>query len=178
MDYAKAGRADALAAQYVAGTLRGPARSRFEALLPGHPALQRAVNEWQDRLMPLTTALPETPPPARVWRDIEARLFAGPNPLPSPQPWWQRVAAWRVFSGLALAAVVGLLVSAGRPTPAPVLVVLQSTGAAANASGVILASLSGDGGALVTRPLTKVGLTTACSSSGRCHRKGRPGRWA
>ena len=39
MDYAHKPLADALAAQYVAGTLRGPARRRFETLLPGHPAL-------------------------------------------------------------------------------------------------------------------------------------------
>ena len=38
MDHARPGLADALASQYVAGTLRGGARRRFEALLPGHPA--------------------------------------------------------------------------------------------------------------------------------------------
>ena len=42
MDYGKPDRADALGAQYVAGTLRGAARRRFEALLPGHPALRAA----------------------------------------------------------------------------------------------------------------------------------------
>ena len=36
MDYARPALADALAAQYVAGTLRGRARTRFEALLPSH----------------------------------------------------------------------------------------------------------------------------------------------
>ena len=45
MDYANKTLADALAAQYVAGTLRGAARRRFEALLPGHPALRTAVAE-------------------------------------------------------------------------------------------------------------------------------------
>lgn len=39
MDYARPRIADALAAQYVAGTLRGRARARFAALLPGHPEL-------------------------------------------------------------------------------------------------------------------------------------------
>ena len=63
MDYGRPELADALAAEYVAGTLRGRARSRFESLLPSHPALQRAVREWQQRLIPLTTSLPEEAPP-------------------------------------------------------------------------------------------------------------------
>ena len=43
MDYGRRERADRLAAAYVLGTLRGPARRRFEALLPAHPALREAV---------------------------------------------------------------------------------------------------------------------------------------
>ena len=49
MDYGKPALADALAAEYVAGTLRGPARRRFEALRPSHPALEAAVQRWQAR---------------------------------------------------------------------------------------------------------------------------------
>ncbi|MFY9512148.1 MAG: hypothetical protein WAQ05_14355, partial [Rubrivivax sp.] len=75
MDYAKLPLADALAAEYVAGTLRGPARRRFEALLPGHPALRAAVRDWQDRLMPLTAAVEPVVPPATVWAGIDRRLW-------------------------------------------------------------------------------------------------------
>ena len=158
MDYARPNLADALAAQYVAGTLRGRARARFEALLPGHPALQRAVRDWQDRLLPLTTVLPEVAPPPRVWRAIESRLW----PLPLPKPTWQRLGLWRVLSGAALAGVVGLAVLLANPPPAqaPVVVVLESTGAAAVSATTIVASLSGDGRALVTRTLTPVSLTS------------------
>ena len=88
MDYGRTQLADALAAQYVAGTLRGRARRRFETLLDAHPALRAAVREWQDRLMPLTSAVAPEAPPARVWRGIEQRLWpqeAGPR-------WWQRLA--------------------------------------------------------------------------------------
>ena len=56
MDYSRPDLADRLAAGYVAGTLRGPARRRFEALLPAHPSLRGAVPDWQDRLIPLTSA--------------------------------------------------------------------------------------------------------------------------
>jgi anti-sigma-K factor RskA len=158
MDYGKPERADALAAEYVAGTLRGRARARFEALLPGHPALQRAVREWQGRLIPLTGALPEVAPPPRVWRGIENRLW----PAPVVQPWWQRLAPWRALSGAALAGIVGLAVLLGKPplAQAPVVVVLESTGNAAVNPATIVASFSGDGRALVTRTLTPVALTT------------------
>ena len=158
MDYGKPSLADALAAQYVAGTLRGRARSRFETLLPSHPALQAAVRQWQARLLPLTGALPEQAPPARVWRRIEQALW----PTPAPQPWWQRLSLWRAVSGSALAAVVGLAVLVASPPPAqpPVLVVLESTGAAVVGAGSIVASFSGDGRALVTRTLLPVSLSS------------------
>ena len=160
MDYARSALADALAAQYVAGTLRGPARRRFEALLPSHPALQAAVRAWQLRLMPLTGVLTPQPPPARVWQAIERRL--GPAAaVAAPVSWWGRLALWRGLSALASVAVVTLAVLLASPPPAlaPVVVVLASTGADAGTVGAtIVASLSGDGRALVTRPLTPVSL--------------------
>jgi anti-sigma-K factor RskA len=158
MDYGIPERADALAAEYVAGTLRGRARARFEALLPSHPALQRAVRDWQDRLIPLTSAVPEVPPPPQVWRGIESRLW----PAPAALPWWQRLGLWRALSGTAMAGVVGLGVLLGNPPPAqaPVVVVLESTGTTAVNPATIVASFSGDGRALVTRTLTPVALTT------------------
>jgi anti-sigma-K factor RskA len=158
MDYSKPERADALAAQYVAGTLRGGARRRFEALLSGHPALRRAVAGWQDRLMPLTAALPPVQPRAGVWRAIEQRLW----PAPAKQPWWQTLSLWRTVSALATVAVVALAVRVATPPPAeaPVVVVLQGTGAAPGVTGGVVASFSADGSALVARPLTPVSLQT------------------
>lgn len=158
MDYGRRELADALAAQYVAGTLRGRARARFEALLPGHPALQRAVADWQRRLLPLTGVLPGEPPPARVWQALERRLW----PTPQPLPWWQRLGLWRALSGAALAGLVGMAVLVGRPAPAepPVVVVLQSTGGDPAVGGGVVASFSADGQALVARPLTPVALQT------------------
>lgn len=160
MDYGRTTLADALAAQYVAGTLRGRARRRFDQLLPSHPALQRAVREWQDRLMPLTTAVvPQQPSPA-VWQAIERRLW----PAQVVPPWWQRLGLWRALSGAAMVAVVGLAVLVNSPAPvqAPVVVVLQSTGTPVPggdaAAGAVVASFSGDGRAVVARPVMPVSL--------------------
>lgn len=154
MDYGRPDRAEALAAEYVAGTLRGPARRRFEALLPGHPALQAAVRGWQARLLPLAGSVAPEPPPARVWRGIEKRLW----PAAPAQRWWQRLALWRGATGLAGLAVLALAVALVMPAPPqpPVVIVLQGTGDG-SAAGFV-ASVSADGRSLVTRPLMQVAL--------------------
>lgn len=156
MDYGRSTRADALAAGYVAGTLRGGARRRFEALLPGHPALRAAVAEWQARLMPLTVALEPVQPSSAVWQGIQQRLW----PAPAAAPWWQRLALWRGAATLATVAAVGLAVLVASPPPAqaPVVVVLQSTGGDPAVAGSVVASFSGDGRAAVARTLTPVAL--------------------
>ncbi len=77
MDYGRSDRADALAADYVIGTLRGAARRRFEALLPAHAELREATMAWRDRLMPLTAVLAPVQPSSEVWRRISDRLEAG-----------------------------------------------------------------------------------------------------
>lgn len=158
MDYGRPQLADALAAEYVAGTLRGPARRRFEALLPGHPALRAAVREWQDRLMPLTGAVVPEAPPKHVWAAVERRLWPA---AAAPQPWWQRLALWRTVSAFATIAAVGfgVLLSSPGPVRAPVVIVLQGTGAGDLAANTFVASVSGDGRALVTQPLQPVALT-------------------
>ena len=61
MDYSRPELADRLAADYVAGTLRGPARRRFEALLPGSAPAVQAVREWEARVAGLTEGVPLRP---------------------------------------------------------------------------------------------------------------------
>jgi anti-sigma-K factor RskA len=75
MDYSRPALADRLAAEYVLGTLRGPARRRLRALLPAHPALRQAVTLWRMRLMPLSVSVPEVQPGPAAWSGIERRLF-------------------------------------------------------------------------------------------------------
>lgn len=160
MDYARKPLADALAAQYVAGTLRGRARRRFEALLPSHPVLHAAVVVWQERLMPLTAAVPPVPPPARVWRNIEKRLWpaaaAAAAPAAAALPWWQRLGLWRGLSGLATAAVLVLTVALVRTPPSapPIVVVLEGQAGTSAAGTTFVASVSGDGQAMVMQPVS------------------------
>ncbi len=162
MDYSRPDRADRLAAEYALGTLKGPARRRFETLLPAHPALRQALLQWQLRLQPLATSVSEVTPPQRVWQRIENRLFssvAAQRPAPS---WWQRLGLWRGISGVATAAALALLVVANQvpPAQAPVIIVLGSNpeaAAALNASFV--ASVSADGRALVLKPINAVALS-------------------
>lgn len=165
MDYARPELADALAAQYVAGTLRGGARRRFEALLPSHPTLRAATSAWQDRLMPLTAAVQPVAPPARVWRGIEMRLWPAQAEAAAPLPWWQRLGLWRGFSGLATAAVLVLTVALVRTPPAlaPIVVVLEGQAGTAAAGATFVASVSGDGQAMVLQPVSATPLAAGRS---------------
>lgn len=171
MDYGRPELADRLAAEYVLGTLRGPARRRFEALLAAHPALRSAVRRWEEQLSPLADSVPPVAPPERVWAGIETRLFpaeaaaarAASSTL-APVRWWNALGLWRGLSALASTAAVALLVVAlqAPPVQPPIVVVLATNpgaGVATNASFV--ASLSADGRALVLKPLKAPTLTAA-----------------
>ncbi len=157
MDYGRPDLADRLASGYVAGTLRGGARRRFEALLPAHAALRSAVRDWQAQLMPLTAAIAPVEPPARVWAGIERRLDR-PGERVAPG-WWNRLAVWRGLTALAGVAVLALatLMTLGTPAQAPIVIVMNPATPGAAPSSIV-ASISGDGRALVTRPLVNVNV--------------------
>lgn len=162
MDYSRPELADRLAAGYVIGTMRAGARRRFEVLLPAHPALRAAEQAWQDRMMPLTLAITPEQPSAEVWRRIEARLYGRAQVTPAAAVWWRQLSFWRGFSAVAGVATLSLAVLLANPgpTPPPVLVVLMSTNPADPnlMAASFVASISGDGRALVTRPLMNVSL--------------------
>ncbi|HWH81109.1 MAG TPA: anti-sigma factor [Burkholderiaceae bacterium] len=168
MDYSRPELADRLAAEYAAGLLRGAARRRFELLLPAHPQLRGAVRAWQDRLMPLTQVVEPQPPSAAVWPRIEQALYGtGAAAAPAaPAGWWRRLAFWRGFSALAGVATVALAVLLATPAPVrpPIVVVLAPQApAAGTAPGAVapasfVASITADGRAMVTKPVSTVAL--------------------
>lgn len=153
MDYARPSLADRLAAEYVLGTLRGPARRRFETLLLAHPRMRAAVADWQRRLAVLEEPIAEQVPAPRVWQSIESRLFSPATSL----PWWQRLGLWQGLTGALGAAILALALLLATPpsAQAPPLLVVMS-GEAGPASFV--ASVSADGASLVLKPVNGVPL--------------------
>ena len=65
---------EALAAEYVLGTLRGPARQRFSKYLRDDNDLQDRVANWEGRLSSLSLRVLPVVPAARVWLSLEKRL--------------------------------------------------------------------------------------------------------
>ena len=73
---------DRLASEYVLGTLRGPARRRFERWRASTPLVDERCRFWEERLMRLAQGLTPLQPPAHVWPAIQRRLnltAAGPG---------------------------------------------------------------------------------------------------
>lgn len=106
MRRARGALAQALAAEYVLGTLRGRARARFEAMMAADPALAEVVGRWESHLLPLADRLPPVEPPARVWREIQSRTGAS---APA-RGFWASLAFWRGF-GLVSGALASVLLA-------------------------------------------------------------------
>jgi anti-sigma-K factor RskA len=177
MDYSRPALADRLAAEYVSGLLRGPARRRFESLLPAHPALRGAVVGWQDRLMPLTSVIKPLQPSPLVWKRIEQRIgltsrsddvaVARPGAgLSERAAGWRQLIFWRslsIIAGLAAVSLAVLLANPGPVSPPIVVVLSAASPAPGSAQGAVVpagfvASITADGRAMVTKPLVQVSM--------------------
>ncbi|KGD81074.1 anti-sigma-K factor RskA [Pantoea sp. PNA 14-12] len=94
-------RDDALSAEYAIGTLRGPARLRFQTRLLTEPELAEQVAKWQTLLAGLDSQLIPEIPPDRVWKKIVLNLPAKPSACPA-----RRAAlGWMVAAAIAVLAL-------------------------------------------------------------------------
>ena len=110
-----------LAAEYVLGTLGGPARRRYEALLQARPDWQQAVDWWSARLHLLALTSPAVAPAPGVWRNIETRLF-GSKVASQTMGWWRALA----LGSSALAVVMAFLLADNlQHVPTPPVVVTE-----------------------------------------------------
>lgn len=105
---------EALAAEYVLGTLGAHEAAMVVQAMATDPALAAAVADWDRRLAPLTSlALPEAPP-SDLWDQIERRIApelataAAPRTVVAPRASWRT----RLLAGWALGATAVAAVGA------------------------------------------------------------------
>lgn len=108
---------DALAAEFVLGTLGGRARRRFERWRAREWHVERRVQAWEERLAGLALRLTPMRPSPHVWANIEKRIGAsaspGTRPTRSAPPAQPRTSSWRPLATAAaiLVVVVGAFVA-------------------------------------------------------------------
>lgn len=113
---------EALAAEYVLGTLPLSERLAAEAMIEGDAAFAALVDAWRDRLAPLNEGFEEVSPPPALLPRIEGRLFPD---APRPR---RLLRLWGALAGLAVAALAVLFVSVTLMRPAPLTATLTGEG--------------------------------------------------
>jgi anti-sigma-K factor RskA len=114
---------DALAAEYVLGTLDARAAAEVARAIETDAALREAVAAWEARLAPLTVLAPPEAPPPGLWDRIAASL-EGPRPAkPAARPVFWRF--WALGASAVAAGLAALLLV--RPAPEPRLMTVLLT---------------------------------------------------
>lgn len=114
---------DALAGEYVLGTLDARAAAEVARAMETDAALRAAVAAWEARLAPLTALAPPEAPPPGLWERIATTLDA-PRAAPAPA----RPGFWRFWALGASAVAAGLAaLLLVRPAPEPRLMTVLLT---------------------------------------------------
>ncbi|ASP48699.1 anti-sigma factor [Cognaticolwellia beringensis] len=123
MNYQAENLKNALAAEYVLGTLRGPARQRFQKLMMQYPPISEATTTWEQHLNALGQKIPPVTPDESVWQRIEQQLgFVNESTKSNVVPITKaKPKVWQGIAGLASAAalVLAVLLVNIEPTTAP-----------------------------------------------------------
>lgn len=123
MNYLKEETLNALAAEYVVGTLRGKARVRYQKLMMQYQAVSDATAQWEQYLAGFNDAVTPVQPPERVWDVIQQRLGHSDSKDTSAQIVdFERAKRnrWRGLSALSTAAALVLAVLLVVMQPSPV----------------------------------------------------------
>lgn len=112
---------DRLAASYALGTLRGPARRRFEAMAREQAPVRAAALIWQGRLSSINELQPGIAPPPAVWTRIENLVLAEREQAARAQAathtateegwgaWLRSLTVWRLASAAGAVATVAAI---------------------------------------------------------------------
>jgi len=120
MNYQHPQLIEELAAQYVLGTLRGPARRRFERYCKQNANALHAVRRWEDRLVDLLAGVVPVAPSSAVWEQIRFRVRR--DRALRPKRVFATFGNWRfaLAAGIAaLAIALGLWTGIGPSRPQP-----------------------------------------------------------
>ena len=128
MNYKNESLRNALAAEYVLGTLRGGARRRYQKLMMESQLITETTWMWEQYLNGLGQKIPPVEPPPSVWQAIERQLGfvqseTAENVVTLKPAKPQKTVIWQTIAGLATAAAVILavvLMPAKPPEIAPV----------------------------------------------------------
>jgi len=126
---------DLLAAEYVLGVLAPEQMRALEALALHDPAIARSITDWQDRLAPLSLAVPGVTPPPVLWRRLA--LATGIDSVISSRSVprgrnrvWRSPGFWRATTVAAMAVAASLAFMLMRPQPVgqPLVAALSAAG--------------------------------------------------
>ena len=106
---------DALAAEFVLGTLDLSERAMVAARRTREPRLDVAIEAWERRLSPLNALTPEVEPPRDLWSRIEAKLNESIQPMADSNivDLQRRLARWRRMAVATTAIAASLLIFVG-----------------------------------------------------------------
>ena len=125
MNYQDPELRQALAAEYVLGTLHGRARKRFERLAEQDARLRQIIASWEQKLGSLSEGVKPVDVPDRVWNSIQKRLgFSQTQPTKQGviATIWDSLMLWR---SLTTVATIALMFAAYLNLFAPKLIVNQ-----------------------------------------------------
>lgn len=108
---------DMLASNYVAGTLRGPARKRMEALMRANATLARRVHQWESKMQPLHHNTAAVQPKVSTWKAIENAINGVKDPVVASL--MSRLNFYKYLSAFALTLTLALGFLLVKPGPAP-----------------------------------------------------------
>ena len=169
---------EALAGEYVLGTLDARMSRDVAAALRSDDGLRRSVIAWEDRLAPLSRLALQEAAPAGLWDRIEAGLPGGVAVAPpARQSWFASPKLWRAWAigaSLAAAAFAGIAaLQATHPTvmeaklPVPVATPLAPATSAPSALAVAPKIPAAPGVVptqLATQPTPDTGIRSAATA--------------
>lgn len=101
-----------LAGEYVLGTLSFEKRLEIERRCQTEPELRLAIENWERRLLPLTSLPVEQEPSPQLWSRIANTLTPSPTTQQvSWSNWWNNLWLWRSFSAGSFVVAVLLAIT-------------------------------------------------------------------